>query len=629
MTNTQSENYEGIVKKLPIYRIDYLIYIISVIVLDCIALYYPHTYIPLIAIMLAWVSLAWQAIKELKNGHIGTEFFLVFATLVALVAKQEQAIMLVLLIMLIARYIELIIEKRTSQALEKLIHLIPSDVTVLQHNEEVIIPLHQVKPGMEVVVKTGGLVPTDGFVTQGTAWVNESALTGESLPQEKQKSDHVFAGSFIESGSILFQVTHVKNETLFGKMTALLAQADARKAGITVLTEKIVYVAAPLILIFIVFVWFFTGNIDIVITLLIFGSPLELSLVTPLTVLSGTVAAFKNGILVKGGRALERLAHVDTMVFDKTGTLTLGQPVVVDIQTADAQYSTDAILKLAAIAECRADHVVAKAILKKAHEQNIHIPQPQEYISLVGHGVQIVFDHKTYFLGNRHFIQAPEHGNSSIPDKFLTDSSQVYSDFYLATGGAVIGKIRVSDAIRPDAKTTIQHLKDSGITDIMLMSGDTQQITQMIAHELGITKAFGGIFPDEKLKMLNDLQKKGKIVAMVGDGINDVAALKQADVGIAMGAMGMEPAIEAADLVLMTNELKKVFFVRSLSQQVFRVIAQNLLIGFLLLHALGIILTLMHIISPIYAAFFHAISDVVILLNASRLINFKVPKNKK
>ena len=199
-----------------------------------------------------------------------------------------------------------------------------------------------------------------------------------------------------------------------------------------------------------------------------------------------------------------------------------------------------------------------------------------------------------------------------------------YSTFYLACNGKAIGKISVMDTIRSDAQETIQKLKKSGITEIILLSGDRQDITESIAHELGIERAYGQAFPEDKLKLLDDLQKKGNIVAMVGDGINDVAALKQAHVGIAMGAMGMEPAIEAADIVLMTNELKNIFFARKLAQNVFKVIKQNLIIGFLMLHILGLILTLMHLVDPIEAAFFHAISDIFILLNASRLIAFKL-----
>ena len=610
-------------KTLHTYRLDYILYIIGIIILNAIALYYHQTYFYLIPITIVWIQMVWIAIHDLKKKQIGTEFFLVFATIAAVIGKQERAIMFVLLIMIIARYIELIIEQRTHSAIEGLLKLIPSEVTIIENNQEKNISLNAVVPGMHIVVKTGGGVPADGFIVQGTAAINESMLTGESMPKEKQKNARVFAGTFVESGSIIFQVERVRQETLFHKMTALFSQAEEKKARVTILTDKIALVFVPFILLLIVVIWLTTGNLELVITLLIFGSPLELSLVTPLAVLAGSVAAFRHGILVRGGRALEQLSRANTIIFDKTGTLTLGEPVIVDIQSFNEQYNKNDILKIAAIAEIRADHVVAKSILKKARELSIEIPQPEEYISLVGHGVQIVYNGKRYFLGNEHFIQAPEHGNSPIPSH-SADNKLPYSNFYLATHGQVIGKISVMDILRSDAQATVESLKKSGLNEIILLSGDRQEITEHIAQQLGISRAYGQAFPEDKLTLLDQLQKEGNIVAMVGDGINDVAALKQANVGIAMGAMGMEPAIEAADIVLMTNKLKNIYFVRKLSQQIFSVIKQNLIIGFLILHVLGLTLTFMDLIEPVQAAFFHAISDVLILLNASRLIGFKL-----
>jgi heavy metal translocating P-type ATPase len=605
------------------YRLDYVIYILTIIILDSIALYYPNTYFYLIPVSIVWLQMLVTALKMLKKKQIGTEFFLVFATIIALIGKQQHAIIIVLLLMLIAQYIELIIELRTKSALESLIHLIPSQVTLLQDDREKIVPLEQLTSGMDVMVKTGWRIPADGFIIQGHATINEAVLTGESMPVEKTLNDHVFAGTFVEAGSIIFKVQAVKQETLFGKMTALFAQAEQKKARITILTEKIAAIMIPTIITFIIGAWLITGNLNLVVTLLIFGSPLELSLVTPLTVLAGTVAAFRHGVLVRGGRALEQFAQIDTLIFDKTGTLTLGEPTVVNIVSYSPDYTTSDILKIAGIAEIRSDHVVSKAILKKAKELSIEIPQPENYASLVGHGVEISYKNKKYFLGNRHFIEASEHGHSPIPIDEHHDQ-QPHSHFYLASQGNVIGKISVMDTIRPDAKETIQKLKKSGIKQIILISGDRQAITNSIAKQLGITEAYGEAFPEQKLQLLDQLQQQGKLVGMVGDGINDVAALKQAHVGIAMGAMGMEPAIEAADIVLMTNDLSNIFFMRKLSQKVFKVIKENLLIGFFILHIIGLILTLMQLVDPIQAAFFHALSDILILLNASRLITFKI-----
>jgi heavy metal translocating P-type ATPase len=583
-------------------------------------------YVPLV---LAWFPLVWVAIQDLRKKQIGTEFFLVFATIFALIGHEEHAIMIVLIIMLIARYAELFIENQTKRALESIIRLIPTHVMVRSGNEEVVMPLRDVQIGMHIIIATGARVPVDGVVIEGCASINEASLTGESVLQEKQVGNSVFAGTFVEAGSIVIEAQKIKEETLFGRMVVLLVQAEKDKAAITILTDRIVQIFTPLYLIFIVLIWLITRDFDTVLTLLIFGSPLELALVTPLTVLAGTVAAFRHGILVKSGRALESLAQIDTIIFDKTGTLTLGEPSIVHVQSYISDISNNEIIRLAAMAEKRSDHVVAKALVAKAKEEHIVVPLSDKYTSVVGHGVEVEYQGTHYFFGNKHFIEAPEHGNSLIP---LTApvclDEKLHSNFYLAaqgraSHGRVLGKICMADAIRPEAKDIIQELLVSGIKNIMLLSGDRQEITDTIAQQLDIHQRYGGMFPDQKLTMLKKMQQEGHVVAMVGDGINDVAALKQAHVGIALGAMGMEPAIDAADVVLMTNDLQKIFFVRRLAQKVFRVIQQNLIIGFLFFHILGLVLTLMHIVTPTQAAFAHAISDIFIVINASRLIYFK------
>ena len=608
------------------YRLDYLIYLLMIIILDGIALYSHNTYVAYIAIFGAWISLVIEAFKKIRKAQIGTEFFLVFATIVALMAQQKAAIMIVLLIMLIAKYIELLIEYRTDKALQSLMHLIPTKAIIVDGDHEREINLHEVHPGMKILIKTGGRIPVDGYVIDGHASINEAPLTGESIPKEKGVGSQVFASTFIESGSIIVKVEQVSKETLFAKIIALVKQAEEQKSRITIFTQKISFWFAPLILIFIVIVWIVTHDFNLVVTLLIFGSPLELSIITPLSVLAGTVAAFRHGIIVKSGQAFELFTHVDTMIFDKTGTLTLGEPSVVDIQSFDQAYATNDILKIAAIAERRSDHVVARAILSKAHESNIVVPQPTFYSSLVGHGVEIIYDNETYFFGNKHYVEASEHGNSKLPEGVAINDHSAFSTYYLASRGVILGSVSMRDTIRLDAKDMIEKLKKSGIRNILLVSGDRLDIAQNVANQLGIEKAYGEVFPDEKLAMIDTLQKESKIVAMVGDGINDVAALKQAHVGIAMGAMGMEPAIDAADIVLLTNNLEHIYFLRKLSHHVFRTIKQNLFFGFLILHVLGVILTFYRIIDPIHAAFFHAFTDLFMLINASRLISFKIRK---
>lgn len=602
----------------------YILFILSIYISTSFDLIAPE-YIYL-SIVLAIIPIALEAARQLWAKKIGTEIFLVIATVIALIGKQEHAIAVILLIMLIAEYLEGLIEGRTEHELKSLISLIPQTVIIKTPDGEKIASIETVLPGMLIVVATGRRIPVDGIIQRGSAAINESALTGESKIHTKAVGDNVWAGTFIESGSIVVKVERVGTETFFGKIKILVEQAEEAKAKISTYADRIALFLVPSILLFIALVWFFTHDFRLIVTLLVFGSPLELTLITPLAILSGVTAAFGHGILVKGGLALERFSQVDTIIFDKTGTLTMGEPQVIKIQAINPDITEQELLKIAAIAEKHSDHVFARAVLNKAHELGIIVPDPDTYMSLAGHGIEIMYKQKKYFIGNRHFIQASEHANVPIDStkdvQLFAQEDKRYTSFYIASSEKLYGKIYVADQLRPEAKDIISSLKESGIAHIMLLSGDRQDVTSAVADQLGIKEAHGDMFPDQKIEFVRSLQLNGRKVAMVGDGINDAPALKQAFVGIALGAMGMEPAIEAADIVLMTNDLEKIVFVYQLSKKTMRVIKENLIIGFGVIHTIGLILAFLRLISPIQAALFHAIPDLSILFNSIRLIRF-------
>lgn len=607
-----------------IYNPWYLLYIVFIFILYLLTLIHilPPIYIhaPLI---LGFIPICYKALQKLKERIIGTEFFLTIATIISLIGHQEKAMGVVLIIMLIAEYLEQLITLHTQQEILSLINLIPKIALIKLDNEEKSIPVNQIQPGMLVIVKTGGQIPVDGTIIQGNATINEASLTGESIAQEKNVSQQVFAGTFIESGSIIIKTEKVGVDTFFGKISELVQKAEQNKAKISILTDKIALYLVPILLILIGLTWLLTKNLNLVTTLLVFGSPLELTLITPLAILAGIIAAFKNGVLVKGGLALEKFSKADTIIFDKTGTLTINEPSVTKIESFDPKYDEKELLKIAAIAEKRSGHVFAKAILQKAQEEGIVVPDPENYISVAGHGIEITYNNEKFFLGNKHFMQAAEHGNIQLPQDFETSKEEQFSSFYIGSMGKLYGKMYITDKIRQEAQQTINDLKKLGFKNIILLSGDKQSIATQTALLLEIPIAYGAVFPDEKLLIIEKLQNKNHIVAMIGDGINDAPALKQADIGIAMGAMGMEPAIEAADIVLVTNDLHKIVFVIALSKKIFTVIQQNLLIGFVLIHGIGITLTFLGFIDPLKAALFHSVTDIFILINSARLMNFK------
>ena len=606
------------------YHLGRLLYILLVIGLFLATFIgqFPHR-LQFFVLLLAWLPVVWGAVKGLQEKKIGSELFFVFATVIALIGHEEQAITVVLIVVMIAGYLERLVEERTERAIESLIRFMPSDVLVRLDSREEWKPISEVRPGTQIVVKTGSRIPVDGVVIEGTASINEATLTGESAPKEKSKKELVFAGTFVESGSVVVEAQKIGENTMFGRIEKLMEEAGQRKAKIHVLADKVALVLLPVLILFIGAVGLWTRDLRLVITLLVFGSPLELVLVTPLAILGGIVAAFRNGILVKGGLALERFAHADTMIFDKTGTLTIGEPRVVGIQSVDPGHTEKDIIRMAAIAEKRSGHVLSKAILEKAKAEGIEGPDPDHYVSVSGHGVEMDYGREHYRLGSKHFIEAKHHGN--IPGENVlvcADEEALHTSFYLACGDRLCGMICVTDEVREGARETIERLRRSGIENFIVLSGDRPEAAKRVAETLGIPRAYGGVLPDQKLKMIEELQKGGRKVAMVGDGINDAPSLKQADVGIAMGAMGMEPAIEASDIALMSNDLSKIVFARELSKKTLRTIQQNIFLGLGFTHGLGMLLALLHLLNPIQAAFFHAVPDLLILFNSARLLRF-------
>lgn len=561
-------------------------------------------YIP---IFLIAIFIAHKAIIELYRYRVGTELFLLIATIIGVIGNEEQAVGLILIIMLIAYYIEELILDKTDNSIENIINLVPNTAILKDNLLEKVVNIDQLKPGQIIIVKTGAIIPVDGLVKEGTALINSSALTGENKLENKKIGDQVFAGTFIESGSLIIKIITVGPNTFFGKIKSLIEEAENNKPEIMVLSDKIANYLVPILLLFITITWFITQNIKLTITLLVFGSPLELVLIIPLAILSSIIAGFKNGIIIKSGRSLEILSQSNIFIFDKTGTLTEGRPKVVEIETYMSKYEKLDILKIAAIAEKRSLHPISKAVLEKAIQENILVPDPEEYIN-VNNGIIIKYDNITYKVGNF--------------NKQNTNNANSNTNFYIETNNKIIGKISLEDQIRDSAKIAINKLKTLKIKTYLL-TGDSNQSAIKVAGELGIDNVYSNLFPNQKLEIIKTLQNSKNIITMIGDGINDAPALKQANIGIAMGNMGMEPAIKAADIILLTNSLEKIIFVYNLSKKTILLIKQTIFIGFLFTHITGMLLAFLNLISPIQAAFIHAILDIIFLLNIARLIYFK------
>ena len=565
-------------------------------------------------------SLVKIAIVDLfKERKIGTELFITIAVIVSVLGKEYLAGSVVLMIILIAEYIASASGERARASIKELIGSTPQTAIVKMGGKEETVQITDLKIGDIVLVKAGEKIPVDGTVTRGDGSVNEAPITGESVPKQKSQGKEVFAGTIVELGALDIEMTKAGKDTVFARIISLVEEAESQKAPIEKLTDKVAAYLIPVVFIFVGGVYLYTHNIKLIIALLIFTSPAELGLATPLVTIAAIARAAREGILIKGGLFLEELAKVTTIVFDKTGTLTVGTPTVTELQVIDNNYKATQLMQLAAAADRRSSHPLAKAILKYAEKQNIIIPQPESFDVIKGRGVRASVQGKSVLLGNKAFMKE---GNIAALENPGTPATTV---IYLAVDGKLAGIFYVSDAIREGAKEMIAELKKSGVKNFVLLTGDNPETAQHVANEVGITDYKANLLPEDKINAISNLQKGASVrVAMVGDGINDAPALVKANIGIAMGAVGTQAAMEAADIVLMEDKLEKIARTRAISKRAFRTIKENIIVGVGVVHVTGIILVLLKIIGPIEAAAIHLVPDTLVFVNSIKLLKVKI-----
>jgi Zn2+/Cd2+-exporting ATPase len=559
------------------------------------------------------------AIDLLKERKIGTELFITIAVVVSVLGKEYLAGSVVLMIILIAEYIASASGERARASIKELIGSTPQTAIVKRKDREETVAIKDLKIGDIVLVKAGEKIPVDGKVSGGDGSVNEAPITGESVPKEKSAGGEVFAGTILESGALDIEMTKAGKDTVFARIISLVEEAESQKAPIEKLTDKIAAYLIPVVFIFVGAVYFYTRDIRLIIALLIFTSPAELGLATPLVTIAAIARAAREGILIKGGLYLEELAKVTTIVFDKTGTLTVGTPTVTEVEVIDNSYKATQLIQLAAAADRRSSHPLAKAILDYANKQDVFIPQPENFDVINGRGVKASVQGKSIMLGNKAFMK--ENNVEALEHPGIPATTAIY----LAVDGKLAGIFYVSDAIREGAKEMITELKNSGVKNIILLTGDNPETAQHVAREVGITYYRANLLPEDKIKAIKDLQKGASVkVAMVGDGINDAPALAQANIGIAMGAVGTQAAMEAADIVLMEDKLEKIARTRAISKRAYRTIKENIIVGVGVVHVTGIILVLLKIIGPIEAAAIHLVPDTLVFINSIKLLRVKI-----
>ncbi len=560
---------------------------------------------------------------------IGTSSAYFYSWFVVLFGKGEayfESAIFILIFISLGKYLEAITKGKTSSAIKSLIGLQPKTATIIKDGKEMEMAISEVVVGDIILVKPGQKIPVDGVVADGYSGVDEKAITGESIPVEKKKGDQVIGSTMNKTGVLKFKATRVGSETMLSQIIKIVEDAMGSKAPIQLLADKVSFYFVPVVISIAIIagvIWFLMLHqiaiaLTIFVAVLIIACPCALGLATPTAVMMGTGLAAKNGILIKSSKALEIAKDVDMVVFDKTGTLTKGEPVVTEIISLAGEEKE--ILKIAASIEKNSEHPLAQAIVNKAKEQSTKTAEVKNFQAIPGKGVEATLDKKKILLGTRMLMKDNKISVNLIEDKMALLENQGKTAMILAVGKKVIGIIAVADVLKENSKEAVDTLHKMK-KQVAIITGDNRRVGEAIAKQLGIDRVLAEVLPQGKSNEIKKLQAEGKIVAMVGDGINDAPALAQANLGIALGS-GTDVAMETGEIVLIKDDLRDVVKAMDLSRYTLNKIKQNLFWAFFyniigIPIAAGVLFPLTGwLLSPSIAAGAMAFSSVSVVLNA-------------
>jgi Cu+-exporting ATPase len=540
----------------------------------------------------------------------------------------------IITLILLGRLLEARARAQTTTAIKKLSSLQPKKATLVKDSEEITVQVKDIKPGDIVLVKPGERIPVDGIIIEGFASVDESVITGESMPVEKKPGDSVIGSTLNKAGSFKFRVTNVGKDTVFSKIIQLVKDSLASKPPIQKLADKVASVFVPIVIsiatlsfiIWYLFGYGFTSALMNFIATLIVACPCALGLATPTAIVVASGKSAEMGILIKNGNALEIANKINLVVFDKTGTITYGKPEVTDIIKL-GNLTEDEILRLSASVERNSEHPLAEAIVRYARVRNLKLYEPKNFFSVPGQGVLADVDSSEVAVGNLTFMS-----NLGIDAKKFENMIDILSNegktpVFIAVDKRIVGIIAIADTIKHDAKETILNLKKLGI-DVAILTGDNYKTARAIANKIGVDKVFAEVLPEQKSEKIDELKKSGYIVAMVGDGINDAPALAKADVAIAIGS-GTEVASATADIILLKDDIKGVLQLIKISSKTYKIIKQNLFWAFfyniiLIPIAAGVLYPFTGLLlKPVFASLSMSFSSILVVTNSLRIKKIK------
>lgn len=542
---------------------------------------------------------------------------------------------MIMTFILLGKLLDAIAKGRTSEAIRKIMGLQAKVARIIRNSQEMEVPIEEVIVGDIVMVRPGEKIPVDGTIIEGYSGVDEKVITGESIPVEKKVGDQVVGATINKTGMLKFRATKVGKDTVLAQIINLVEEALTSKAPVQRIADVAAGYFVPVIIItasLSALAWYFIVGESFIFALTVFiavvvvACPCALGLATPTAIMVGVGKGAENGILIKSGEALEAAHKLKTVVFDKTGTLTKGEPEVTDIYPNKA-FSEEQLLQLAAIAEKNSEHPLGEAILKKAKEKDLKVEDPELFNALPGYGVEVTYRNGTILLGNRKLMEANNLEINNLEAKMTKLEESGKTVMLIAVNGQIAGLIAVADTLKKNSAEAVAKLKEMGL-EVIMISGDNQRTANAIASQIGVSRVFAEVLPSEKASEIKRLQAENKVVAMVGDGINDAPALAQANIGIAVGS-GTDVAMETGDIVLIKNDLRDVIIAIQLSRATMRKIRQNLFWAFfynvaLIPLAAGAFYPILHVLfNPVYAAAAMASSSVTVVTNASLLRRFK------
>ncbi len=550
-----------------------------------------------------------EALSNLFARRMTMELSMTIAVIAALTIGETFTALVILLFVLVAEVLERMTVDRGRRAIKDLLDFLPRTVSVRRSAGTKEVDVNLIGPGDVVLVRPGGRIPVDGMVVAGDSFVDQSTITGESLPVEKIVGASVFAGTVNQSGALEIRTSRVGRDTAFARILVAVEQAEKSRAPIQRTADRLAGYLVYFAIGAAALTFFITHNPRSTISVIIVAGACGIAAGTPLAILGAIGRAARHGAIIRGGLYLEALARVDTVVLDKTGTLTFGAPEVVGIHPADGVTDVE-IVAAAASAEAPSEHPLGKAVLNKARAMSIAPSRAKSFNYTPGRGIVCFCEDVAIIVGSRAHLQ--EQG-IAVPHSVPTASN-----ILVAKSGRFLGWLEVADVMRPEASLAVDRLQAMGFR-LVLLTGDTRSIAMSVASRLGISEVQADLLPDQKLAYVKQLQSSGKKVAMIGDGINDAPALAQAEVGVAMGS-GTDATRECADVVLLGNDLVKFVETVDVARWCRSVIYQNF-IGTLAVDGVGVLLAAFGLLNPLLATFIHVSSELVFLLNSSRLLS--------